>query len=116
VTKEQLLSWAPQVILVDNHGKNPAGVVQQLKTNPDWATLPAVKTGRIYRIPAGVFFMDKGASKATYLMWLAQQLYADSFKDVDLIKELKSFYKDFYNYSLSDDEAKKAIAGWLANS
>jgi iron complex transport system substrate-binding protein len=115
VTKEQLLAWAPQVILVDNHGHDPDGVVQQLKTDPDYASLPAVQSSQIYRIPAGVFFMDKGTSKVVYLEWLAQKLHPELFTDVDIVKELKSYYKEFYNYSLSDDEAQKALAGWLAD-
>lgn len=113
INKEQLIAWNPQVIVVDNHGRNPERVIADLKSNPDWAALPAVKNNRIYRIPAGVFFIDKGSARPLYYQWLAQQLHPDLFKDVDLTKEMQYYYKTFYNYELSAAEAQKVMAGWV---
>lgn len=113
VTKEQLLAWGPEVIIVDNHGRNPEQVIEDLTTNPDWSSMPAVKGNRIYRIPAGVFFIDKGTGRPLYYYWLAKQLHPDLFQDVDLIKEMKYYYKTFYDYELSTAEAEKALAGWM---
>lgn len=62
VTREQFLGWAPDVIIVDNHGNKPGEVIQDLLTHPDWAGLPAVRDKRIHRIPSGVFFLDKGTT------------------------------------------------------
>lgn len=113
VNKEQLMAWNPQVIVVDNHGRNPERVIADLKSNPDWSALPAVKENRIYRIPAGVFFIDKGSARPLYYQWLAQQLHPDLFKDVDLVKEMQYYYKTFYNYDLSAAEGQKILAGWV---
>jgi iron complex transport system substrate-binding protein len=113
INKEQLLAWKPGVIVVDNHGRNPEKVIDELKSNPDWAPLPAVKNDRIYRIPAGVFFLDKGSARPLYYYWLAKQLHPDKFQDVDLIKEMQYYYKTFYNYELSTAEAENVLAGWV---
>jgi len=113
ITKEQLLAWKPEVIIVDNHGHSPEKIIEDLKTNADWATLPAVKNNRLYRIPAGVFFLDKGTSQPLYYYWLAKQLHPDLFQDVDLIKEMKYYYKTFYDYDLKTEEAEKVLAGWV---
>ncbi|MDD4803474.1 MAG: ABC transporter substrate-binding protein [Syntrophomonas sp.] len=113
ITKEQLIAWNPEVIIVDNHGHSPEKIIEDLKTNADWATLRAVKDNRIYRIPAGVFFLDKGTSQPLYYYWLAKQLHPDLFKDIDLIKEMTYYYKTFYNYDLKTEEAEKVIAGWV---
>jgi iron complex transport system substrate-binding protein len=113
VTREQLLGWAPQVIIVDNHGRDPEIVIEKLKTSPEYASLPAVKNNRIYRIPAGVFFMDKGTSSPVYNLWLAKQLHPDLFKDVDLVKETKYYFTTFYSYNLTDAEAQKVLDGWV---
>lgn len=113
INKEQLIAWNPEVIIVDNHGRNPEKVIGDLKSNLDWAALPAVKEGRIYRIPAGVFFIDKGSARPLYYYWLAQQLHPDLFQDVDLVKEMQYYYQNFYDYKLSDAEAQKILAGWV---
>ncbi len=113
ITKEQLLAWEPEVIIVDNHGHNPEQIIEELKTSADWTSLPAVKNDRLYRIPAGVFFLDKGTSRAVYYYWLAKQLHPDLFADVDLVKELKYYFETFYDYELSTAEAEKALAGWV---
>lgn len=112
ITKEQLLAWEPEVIIVDNHGRDPVGVIQKLRTDPDWAPLPAVKNDRIYRIPSGVFFLDKASSKAVFFLWLAKKLHPEVFKDIDLVKEMKDYFETFYNYKLTTEEAEKALHGW----
>lgn len=113
VTREQLIAWAPQVILVDNHGRKPQLIIDELKKDADWASLPAVKNSRIYQIPAGVFFLDKGTTRPLYFYWLAKQLHPDLFQDIDMVKELKYYYKTFYGYDLSTEEAEKVLAGWV---
>lgn len=113
ITREQLLTWGPDVIIVDNHGRYPDKVIRDLRTNPDWASLPAVKTNRLYRIPSGVFFLDKGTSQPLYYYWLAKQLHPALFPDVDLVKETIYYFKTFYGYDLSAAEAEKVLAGWV---
>lgn len=112
-TKEQLLAWEPEVIIVDNHGRGAQRVMEDLKSNPNWSSLPAVGTDRIYRIPAGVFFIDKGTARPLFYFWLAKQLHPDLFQDVDIIKEMKYYYRTFYNYELSTVEAEKVLSGWM---
>ncbi|MEQ8176506.1 MAG: ABC transporter substrate-binding protein [Syntrophomonadaceae bacterium] len=114
VTREQLIAWAPEVILVDNHGRKPQLIIDDLKKDADWASLPAVKNSRIYQIPAGVFFLDKGTTRPLYFYWLSKQLHPDLFQDIDMVKELKYYYKTFYGYDLSTEEAEKVLAGWVA--
>ena len=113
INKEQLLAWEPEVIIVDNHGRDPESIIADLKTNADWASLPAVKSGRIHRIPSGVFFLDKGSSSTVYYYWLAKQLQPELFADVDIVKEIKYYFKTFYDYNLTTAEAENVIAGWV---
>jgi iron complex transport system substrate-binding protein len=113
IGKEQLMAWAPDVIIVDNHGREPEKVIKDLQTNKDWENLPAVKQNRLYRIPSGVFFLDKGTSMPVYLLWLAQQLHPTLFTDVDTVKEMQYYFKTFYDYGLSENEARKALKGWV---
>ena len=84
-----------------------------MQTSPEWALMPAVRDERLYRIPAGVFFVDKGTSHALYYYWLAKQLHPHLFEDVDLIEKFKYYYKTFYDYDLSTEETEKILAGWV---
>lgn len=109
ITREQLLAWAPEAIIVDNHGRRPGEIVEELTTSPDWSTLPAVKNGRIYKIPAGVFFLDKGASSPVYYYWLAKQLNPGLFDDVDLEEKIRHYFRTFYGYNLTAEEAERVL-------
>ncbi len=112
ISKEQLLTWAPEVIIVDNHGGNPERVIERLQTSADWSVLPAVKNGRIYRIPTGVFFLDRATTAPIYYLWLAKQLHPGCFQDLDIAKEMQHYYSVFYDHHLSDEDANHALRGW----
>lgn len=112
VTNEALYKWNPDIILIDNHGNSPDKVQKQLETDKKWNSLKAVKNDKLHRIPAGVFFMDKGTTTALMLLWVATIAQPELFKDVDMIEEIQYYYKNFYDYNLSKDEATKIINGW----
>jgi iron complex transport system substrate-binding protein len=113
VTPEQLFSWDPEIILVDNHGNFPDLVIKDMyKENSKWASLRAVKNRQLHRIPAGVFFMDKGATTTLMLLWLATIIQPEIFADINMVEEIKYYYREFYSYDLSDEEARKVLQGW----
>ena len=56
--------------------------------------------------------MDKGTTTALMLLWTAKIVQPVLFKDVDLISEVQYYYKNFYDYNLSKEEAKKILDGW----
>ncbi len=113
VTKEQLFNWDPDVILVDNHGNYPELVIESMyKENSIWASLSAVKNKQLYRIPAGIFFMDKGTTSTLMLLWLSTILQPELFSDIDMIEEVKYYYQEFYEYELTDEQAQKILDGW----
>ena len=113
INKEQLLEWDPDVILVDNHGNSPDLVIDHVYTDKNWETLSAVQKRQLYRIPSGVFFMDKGSTNALILLWTAKVLHPDLFEDINMIQELQYYYSTFYDYDLSAEEAQKILDGWV---
>ncbi|MDK7353270.1 hypothetical protein [Rothia aeria] len=40
-----------------------------------------------------------------------QAFHPEQFKDIDLVQETREFYKTYYGYNLTEDEAKRIIAG-----
>lgn len=113
VTKEQLFNWDPDIILVDNHGNYPELVIKDMyKESSIYASLSAVKNQQLYRIPAGVFFMDKGTTTTLMLVWLATIVQPELFSDINIIEEIKYYYQMFYEYTLTDEQAQKILDGW----
>ena len=47
------------------------------------------------------------------ILWAAKQIYPEKFNDLDMAAETKTFYKDFFEYNLSDDLAVKILSGKL---
>lgn len=113
VTSEQLFSWDPDIILVDNHGNFPDLVIKDMyRENSGWASLRAVKNRQLYRVPAGVFFMDKGTTTTLMLLWLATVIQPELFADINIVEEIKYYYREFYSYDLDDVQARKVLEGW----
>ena len=114
VTAEQLYTWDPDIILVDNHGDNPELVIKSMyRENSKWATLKAVENQQLYRIPSGVFFLDKGSTTTLLVMWMATLMHPELFDDIDMIEEIKYYYSEFYEFELTDEQARMVIEGWI---
>ncbi|MCQ2486756.1 MAG: ABC transporter substrate-binding protein [Clostridia bacterium] len=116
INEEQLFQWNPDIILVDNHGNSPDLVKEAVMTKEKYANLKAVQTSNVYRIPAGVFFLDKGSTTALMTLWLATILQPERFADISMTEELKKYYKEFYGYALSDEDANHILEGWYYSS
>ena len=93
LTAEQLFDWDPDIILVDNHGNRPDLVIKSMKKqNSKWSTLKAVKNDELHRIPAGVFFIDKGSTTTLLVLWMAKTIHPELFEDLDLVEEIKYYF------------------------
>ena len=116
VTAEQLYSWDPDIILVDNHGGLPALVMESMyREGSKWSTLSAVQNQQLHRIPAGVFFLDKGTTTTLLVLWMATILQPELFADIDMVEEVKFYYSEFYEYELTDEQAQNVINGWVVD-
>lgn len=106
ISMEQVLQWDPDVLIT---GK-PKKQVEQVMSDPAWANLKAVKNGRVYSNPKGVFAWDRyGVESALQPQWCAKLLYPGLFEDFDIAQELKNFYHTFFYYELSDQQAQMIL-------
>ena len=106
VSMEQIIAWNPDVVVI--------GTVMPLGVGIDdqrWKGLDAVKGKRSYTTPEGVFAWSHGSSESFLLvMWLAKLLHPDRFRDLDVVKEVRDYYRRFYRYPLTVEEAKLILA------
>lgn len=110
---EQLMEWNPDVIFIDHGGMNDGKTVEELKkeiqSNSVYKSLNAVKNRQIYASPSGVFYWDMGIQKILLVMNMAKTLHPDEFSDLDMEKEVMTFYEKFFGYSLTKEDAAKIL-------
>lgn len=100
VTVEKVLEWDPDVIIVQGGSD-----LNDLYTSEQIKDLKAIKNKQVFSIPIGGFWWDRPSPEATLgFLWLAKTVYPDYTEDIDLEKETKSFFSEFYSYELSSEE------------
>ncbi|MFW7266517.1 ABC transporter substrate-binding protein [Gluconacetobacter sp. Hr-1-5] len=105
VSVEQIAAWDPDIIIL---GGDAGGFDLSAA---QWTGLRAVRGGRVYRNPAGVFPWDRyGVEFPLQLLWTAQILYPDRFAKLDMASETIRFYHDFFGYDLPASDAARILA------
>ncbi|MEI6125744.1 MAG: ABC transporter substrate-binding protein [Pseudomonadota bacterium] len=105
---EQILLWNPEVILA-----NEPTAVDEMLQNKQWSAIQAVKSKRVYQLPIGISRWGHPGSLETPLaiLWTAKTVYPDRFTGLDLAAETKFFYKNFFNYELTDELISQILSG-----
>jgi len=110
VSIEQVLSWNPDIIL-EGATATKGDFYNKVYDDSNWSGIKAVKDKMIYKIPSLPFnLFDRPPSVARILgvEWLANLLYPQ-YVNLDINKEIKDFYKNFYNYNLTDEEVQDLL-------
>ncbi|WP_321886856.1 ABC transporter substrate-binding protein [Paraburkholderia bannensis] len=111
VSIEQVLAWHPDVVILAAN----AGAIDASPQRALWQTLDAVRDGRVYRNPTGVFPWDRyGPEAALEVRWAARTLHPEAFRDAaqgSMQAQTQQFYQRFYGYALSDAQAKLMLNG-----
>ena len=107
VDAEQIVKWNPQVIVASNR----PGVEAILK-DPALQTVDAVKSRRVYACPNGIYRWNvRSGEGAMYPLWLGTIMYPDLFKDIDMNKVVRDFFKNFYSYDIPGKDIAVVLAG-----
>lgn len=104
VTMEQIYEWDPDVILLSNFvNLTPEEFMND--TAFDWSPVKAVKDGKVYKYPLGVYrWYPASSDSALSLEWTAKTLQPDVFADFDLDADVKEYYKNNYGIELTDEQ------------
>jgi iron complex transport system substrate-binding protein len=108
VSAEQVLAWNPDVIVTIE----PA-FAASVRTDPVWAPIKAVQTGRIYlspTLPFGWVDFPPSVNRLIGLWWLAKAFYPDQFPE-DLRPITRDFYQRFYHMNPTDAQIDRVLAG-----
>ena len=100
VTLEDVLRWNPDFIICRD-GPTRA----QILGDPRWRTVAAVRTNNVLINPKGVYVWSvRSAESALQPLWAAKTFHPELFTDIDMNAEVKRFYQQFYNYTLTDQQ------------
>jgi len=107
VTREQVIAWDPDIILLGMNGASNS------KTgDSNLKGYRAYKARNVYNIPAGIFYWDMTSCETALLpLYLGKKFHPELFKDWDIIQEMKKFYSEIYRIDLTDKDAERILSG-----
>ena len=105
VNMEQVYSWNPEVIYLTNFTPiQPEDLYNNTIPGQDLSEVDAVKNKQVYKIPLGIYrWFPPSGDAPLMLKWLAQHNQPDLFT-YDMNEEIRTYYKDFYDYDLTDED------------
>lgn len=111
VDMEQILMWNPDIMWIGNFSSLKASDILENKIDgQDWSLVKAVQEGNVYKIPIGGYRWDPPSIESPLaLKWMASIAHPDKFEDLDMAAELKQFYRDIYDYELSDEQVSMIL-------
>ena len=105
VSMEQVLRWAPEILILDE------GSARDLERDPQWRHVPAVRQGRVFRLPTGIFIWNRASFESAALLptWLAVKAQPERFRTSSFDEEARRFYLDMFGFRLSDAQLKAVL-------
>ncbi|HEY1845876.1 MAG TPA: ABC transporter substrate-binding protein [Buttiauxella sp.] len=106
VALERVVAANPAVIVAMNRRD-----AREILSSPQWAGVDAVIHHRVYVNPKGMFWWCRETSEeALQFLWLAKTLYPDRFADIDMRKETREFYRQFFGIALTDEQLSAVLS------
>jgi iron complex transport system substrate-binding protein len=109
INMEQIYKWNPDKILITNFTTaEPNDLYKNTIGNYDWSKVKAVKNKQVYKMPLGTYrSYTPGIDTPLTLLWMAKTVYPKQFKDVNISKKTKQYYKKVFNVNLTNAQVKK---------
>jgi iron complex transport system substrate-binding protein len=108
VSIEQVLVWNPDVIVTIDQD-----FAANVRNDPQWAAVAAVRAGRVHlspKLPFGWVDFPPSVNRLIGLWWLAKILYPAQFPE-DIQALTRDFYTRFYHVTPSDADIARVLAG-----
>lgn len=104
ITMEQVYKWDPDVILITNFTPvMPEDLYNNKIGGQDWSGVKAVKKRAVYKMPLGTYrSYTPGVDTPITLKWIAQKVYPEHFKELDIRQETRGYYKKIYGINLTE--------------
>jgi iron complex transport system substrate-binding protein len=113
VSMEQVLSWNPQIIIT----QGTSGAYDTILSDPNWATIDAVRNGRVFRMPDLPYsWADRPPSVNRFigLHWLANLLYPELY-DIDIVSVAIDYFKIMYHVDIARADMEALLSESIAH-
>lgn len=108
---EEILLSEPDIIIIGDTNRYTESY-DNIVNDDRFSSLGAIKDNNIIFNPYGMHQWEKySGESALQILWAAKTFYPELFEDIDLVKEVKFFYKEFHNFELSDTQAEYMLQG-----
>jgi iron complex transport system substrate-binding protein len=107
-TVEQVRAWDPEIIIASD-----ADFAASVRNDPAWASIAAVKNGRVHlspRLPFGWVDYPPAVNRLIGLWWLGKIFYPDRFPE-DIKTLARDFYTAFYHVTPTAAQLDRVFAG-----
>ncbi|HKL79402.1 MAG TPA: ABC transporter substrate-binding protein [Mobilitalea sp.] len=106
INMEQVYEWNPDIIFITNFTPTqPEDLYNNAIAGDDWSSINAVKNHEVYKLPLGTYrSYTPSTDTPVVLLWMAQKVYPQLFKDIDIIEEVKDYYSGHYGIALTEDQ------------
>ena len=112
-TAEEVLSLNPDVVIIGGPAQHE--LYEELLADDAWVDINAVKNGRVFTNPNGLFPWERfGMESALQIKFAASVIHPELYQ-VNLVAEVQDFYRDFVGIELTDEEAQNMINGYGPN-
>ncbi|AEF84983.1 iron(III) dicitrate transport ATP-binding protein FecE [Treponema primitia ZAS-2] len=101
-TMEDVVKWNPEYVFMGR--VNSTDIITK---DPAWSGIRAVRENKVLVNPKGIMMWDYSSEGLLLMEFIAKTLHPDLFPDLDIRQEIKEYFKRFYGYTLSDDEADR---------
>ena len=107
VNMEQIYEWDPDIIILTTFTDTmPEDLYNNTIEGQDWSNVSAVKNGKVYKEPLGVYRWFPPSGDAPLMFkWMAQTLHPELF-DYNMVDEITDYYQQFYDYTLTTEQAQ----------
>jgi iron complex transport system substrate-binding protein len=97
ISKEQIILWNPDVILVSTHAGRHNPTVEDILSDPDLQSINAVKNERVYYTIGAYYMVGADPPKVIIETMLQAKLFhPENFEDLDLEEEGNEVYGIYY--------------------
>ena len=112
VNMEQIYKWNPGIVLITNFTTaQPADLYGNKVGSFNWSGVKAIQDKKAYKMPLGMYrSYTPGVDTPITLMWLAKTVYPALFADIDITKEVKTYYKTVFGVELTDKQAQSIFS------